>query len=280
MHPAGLYVVATPIGNLEDISYRAVRLLSEADVVAAEDTRRSRILLDHYQIQTALLSLHEHNEQDRIPQLVMRIQQGELVALISDAGTPLISDPGYRLVRAVAAEGLRVIPIPGASALTAALSVAGLATDRFAFEGFLPAKSTARQKRLLTLSNEPRTLIFFESSHRVSDCLRDMKNVFTRDRRAVVCRELTKQFETVLRGTLGELLSQVESDRHQSRGEFVILIEGSPEQEAGVEGAELARALLEFLPSSQAARVAAKLTGARRRDLYSVLEDNGAKSDA
>jgi 16S rRNA (cytidine1402-2'-O)-methyltransferase len=277
MHQAGLYVVATPIGNLEDMTHRAVSLLASADIVAAEDTRRSRVLLDHYGVGTPLLSLHEHNEQERTPELIERIRAGRVVALISDAGTPLISDPGYRLVNAVVEAGLAVVPIPGPSALTAALSVAGLPTDRFVFEGFLPSRSLARRKRLDALVSESRTVVLFESSHRVNDCLRDLAALFA-GRKVVICRELTKQFETVLRGTPGELLARLEEDRNQTRGEFVLLLEGASEAVDTVDGLELARALLEFLPASQAARVAARVTGSARRELYAALEGADAGS--
>jgi len=277
MHQAGLFVVATPIGNLEDITHRAVNLLAAADLVAVEDTRRTRVLLSRYDIRTRLLALHEHNEQARIPELLERIARGEMVALVSDAGTPLISDPGFRLVRAVAEAGLPVIPVPGPSALTAALSVAGLPTDRFVFEGFMPARQQARRKRLAELADEPRTLVFFESSHRIEACLADLAAVFGADRRAAVCRELTKQFETVLRGSLDNLARRLAADANQRRGEFVLVVEGSGNEAGARPGVELARALLEFLPASQAARVAAQMTGAPRRELYSALEA-GSKS--
>jgi 16S rRNA (cytidine1402-2'-O)-methyltransferase len=272
MQQAGLYVVATPIGNLDDISHRALSVLAEADIVVAEDTRRSRILLTHYGIDRTLLSFHEHNELERIPSLLEKLAAGQSVALISDAGTPLLSDPGYRLVCEAAATGVAVIPVPGPSAVTAALSVAGLPTDRFVFEGFLPAKSTPRRKRLTELRYESRTLVFFESSHRVLDSLRDIARAFSHDRLAVVCRELTKRFETVLRGTLEQLVQQLEGDANQQKGEFVILVAGCDDRADAVDGLELARQLLEFLPASQAARVAARLTGQDRRALYDALQ--------
>ncbi|MCP4044597.1 MAG: 16S rRNA (cytidine(1402)-2'-O)-methyltransferase, partial [Gammaproteobacteria bacterium] len=199
MSQSGLYVVATPIGNLEDISYRAVRILSEADLVAAEDTRHSRVLLSHYNITTPMQALHEHNETQVTGQILERITNGEAVALISDAGTPLISDPGYRLVQAAREANLPVHVVPGASAVTAALSVAGLPPDRFAFEGFLPARTSARRKKLESLGRETRTLVFFESSHRIESSIDDMSKAFGRHRLVAVCRELTKKFETVLR---------------------------------------------------------------------------------
>jgi 16S rRNA (cytidine1402-2'-O)-methyltransferase len=268
----GLYVVATPIGNREDITLRALRVLAEADCIAAEDTRHSRVLLKFHGIDARPLSLHEHNEAQRIPGLLQRIQNGEAVALISDAGTPLISDPGFRLVRAVSEAGLAVHPVPGPSAVSAALSVAGLATDRFLFEGFLPARSAARRKRLAALQTSQATLVLFETGRRIRDSLEDMQAVFGAGRRAVICRELTKQFETILRGPLEALRAQVEADPDQSKGEFVILVEGSQAGEAMVDGLDLAQALTEFLPASQAARVAAKLSGGSRRDIYAALE--------
>jgi 16S rRNA (cytidine1402-2'-O)-methyltransferase len=274
MPESGLYVVATPIGNLEDISHRALRILAEVACIAAEDTRHSKVLLDHYGIGTPMLSLHEHNEQERIPSLIERVRAGEALALISDAGTPLISDPGFRLVRAMHDAGLPVYSVPGASAVTAALSIGGMASDRFLFEGFLPAKASARKNRLKSLATEPSTLVFFESSHRVQASVADMAQVFGADRKAAICRELTKRFETVLRGDLEKLAEVVAREADQRKGEFVILVAGNTEQESDVDGLELARALREHIPASQAARVAAKVTGASRRDHYKALEDS------
>ena len=274
MPEPGLYVVATPIGNLEDISHRALRILAEVACIAAEDTRHSKVLLDHYGIGTAMLSLHEHNEQERIPSLIERVRAGEALALISDAGTPLISDPGFRLVRAMHDAGLPVYSVPGASAVTAALSIGGMASDRFLFEGFLPAKASARKNRLNSLATEPSTLVFFESGHRVQASVADMAQVFGADRKAAICRELTKRFETVLRGDLEKLAEVVAREANQRKGEFVILVAGNTEQESDVDGLELARALREHIPASQAARVAARVTGASRRDLYKALEDS------
>ncbi len=198
MSQAGLYVVATPIGNLEDISYRAVRLLSEVDLIAAEDTRHSRVLLSHYDIATPMQALHEHNEAQVEGRILERIGEGQAIALISDAGTPLISDPGYLLVRAAREAGLPVYAVPGPSAITAALSVAGLPPDRFAFEGFLPTKAAARKKKLQALCHETRTLVFFESSHRIEAAVADMTEIFGGQRLVALCRELTKKFETVI----------------------------------------------------------------------------------
>ena len=269
-----LYVVATPIGNLEDISLRALRVLAEADVVAAEDTRHSRALLARHGLERPLLALHEHNEEQQAPRLVERMEQGESIALVSDAGTPLLSDPGYRLVRLAAEKGIEVVAIPGASSVTAALSVCGLATDRFVFEGFLPARRAARLKRLSGLRGEPRTIVFFESSHRIEDCLGDLQEVLGPGRAAAVCRELTKRFETVLRGTLSDLSAQVGGDPHQRKGEFVLVVAGADSDGAADFAAALALAteLLDQVGASQAARIGAKLHGVSRRELYRTLQ--------
>ena len=273
MSQAGLYVVATPIGNLEDISYRAVRVLTEANLVAAEDTRHSRVLLSHYNISTPMQAVHEHNEIQVAAQILERISNGEAVALISDAGTPLISDPGYRLVQAAREAGLPIHAVPGPSAVTAALSVAGLPPDRFAFEGFLPTKTSARKKKLESLGRETRTLVFFESSHRIQDSIDDMSEAFGEQRMAAVCRELTKKFETVLRAPLAEVSDQLSQDKNQTRGEFVVVVDGfeGSEDEAMSNAFTMATALLEFLPASQAARVAAKLNDVPRRKVYQML---------
>ena len=270
---SGLYVVATPIGNLEDISHRAVRVLSEANCIAAEDTRHSRVLLNHYGIDTPTLSLHDHNETVRIPQLLERIRNGESVALISDAGTPLISDPGFALVKAAADDQLQVFSVPGPSAVIAALSIAGLASDRFLFEGFLPARQSARLKRLRSLVSEAVTMVFYESSHRICTSITDMEEIFGPGREAAICRELTKRFETVIRGSLAELSGRLEADPNQCKGEFVVLVAGNADIESSIDALELARTLQAYLPSSQAARVAAKVTGTSRRKLYQALEE-------
>ena len=274
MSQAGLYVVATPIGNLEDISYRAVRLLSEVDLIAAEDTRHSRVLLSHYNITTGMQALHEHNEAQLEGRILGRIADGEAIALISDAGTPLISDPGYRLVRAAREAGLPVFSVPGPSALTAALSIAGLPPDRFAFEGFLPSKAAARKKKLETLAGETRTLVFYETSHRIEAAINDMVDVFGGQRLAAVCRELTKKFETVLRAPLVEISKNLAEDKNQTRGEFVVIVNGDEgsEDEALSNAHKMATALLEYLPASQAARVAAKLNDVPRRKVYQLLD--------
>jgi 16S rRNA (cytidine1402-2'-O)-methyltransferase len=274
MPETGLYLIATPIGNLEDISYRAVRILSEADLIAAEDTRHSHVLLSHYSITTPVVAFHEHNESKMESRILERLAGGEVIALISDAGTPLISDPGYKLVCSAREAGLAVYSVPGPSAITAALSVAGLPTDRFAFEGFLPSKTAARKKKLQALCLETRTLVFFESSHRIVPAISDMANLFGGQRLAAVCRELTKKFETVLRAPLAEIVAILEQDKNQSRGEFVIVVDGyeADADESLSDAHRTATALLEYVPASQAARIAAKLHGVPRRDIYGLLE--------
>jgi len=273
MPQPGLYLVATPIGNLEDISYRAVRILAEADLIAAEDTRHSRTLLEHYDISTPLTSLHEHNEMQVLGRIVGLLNEGKAVALISDAGTPTISDPGYKLVCAARDAALPVHAVPGPSAITAALSVAGLPPDRFVFEGFLPSKTVARKKKLEELHTEPRTMVFFESSHRIRATLDDMAGVFGEEHPVALCRELTKKFETVLRGPLSEIMHKMDEDPNQGRGEFVVVLAGCPgsHDDSTMNALRLARQLLEYLPASQAARVAAKLNNVPRRDLYDAL---------
>lgn len=272
-----LWVVATPIGNLDDLSPRAQETLRRAALIAAEDTRHSAPLLARYGIGTRLVALHEHNERDEAERLVARLQAGEDIALISDAGTPLVSDPGFRLVRAARAAGIPVSPVPGACAAIAALSVAGLPSDRFVFEGFLPAKSGARRERLSELAGEARTLVFYESSHRVRECLDDMAAVFGPERPAVLARELTKLFETVLDGTLAELVARVAADPNQERGEFVLLIGGRPEQEDArlAEGRRVFALLREELPPARAAKLAAAISGAPRKALYGTEVGEG-----
>lgn len=275
MPPADLFIVATPIGNLEDLSQRAIRILSSTDVVAAEDTRRTRVLLQHHGIRKTMLALHEHNEAALAPALVERLLGGESIALVSDAGTPLLSDPGYRLVRAAIDNGIAVRPVPGASALLAALSVAGLPTDRFVFEGFLPSRQAARLAAIKRLRTEVRTLVLYESSHRVLSCLADLAAVLGDEREAALCRELTKQFETVLRGPLAALQKRLAADPEQRKGEFVVVVAGAEPlaDEQMTRARELGHALLDHLSASQAARVAAKLCGVSRRDLYERLKE-------
>ena len=276
-HPAtagNLFVVATPIGNLGDIGPRALDTLRGVAAICAEDTRRSGQLLAHFGIATPLLALHEYNEDAIAQRIVARLQAGESLALVSDAGTPLVSDPGFRLVRAARAAGIKVSPIPGASALIAALSVAGLPSDRFVFEGFLPAKASARRERLAQLAGEPRTLIFYESSHRIEEALDDTVAAFGADRAAVLARELTKLFETVLDGSLADLRARVGADADQRKGEFVLLVQGAGEDaDAKVaEGRRLYAKLSQHLPPSTAAKLAAELSGAPRKALYGSVE--------
>lgn len=265
-----LFVVATPIGNLGDFSARGREVLASVAAICAEDTRRSGQLLAHYGISTPLLALHEHNEDAIAQRIVTRLLAGDSLALVSDAGTPLVSDPGFRLVRAAREAGIQVSPIPGASALVAALSVAGLPSDRFIFEGFLPAKSKARREHLQSLAAEPRTLIFYESSHRIEEALGDAVAAFGADRPAVMARELTKLFETVLDGTLAQLSERVRADPDQRKGEFVLLVQGAGEDaDAKVaEGRRVYAVLAKHLPPSTAAKLASELSGAPRKALY------------
>ena len=277
MNDARLYVVATPIGNLEDITLRALDILAAVDVIAAEDTRRTRVLMSRYSLDKPLLILQEHNEEQKAPKLVERLCRGESIALVSDAGTPLLSDPGFRLVRLASEAGIEVVTVPGPSSITAALSISGLPTDRFTFEGFLPSRHTARVKCLSALKSEPRTLVFFESSHRIRESLEDLAEVLGEERAVALCREMTKQFETVLRGSLGEVGQQVNSDQNQRKGEFVLVVAGcQPDSDSELDGAlELARTLQEYLSASQAARIAARVHGVSRRELYAELEQSG-----
>lgn len=270
VQPGCLWVVATPIGHRDDLSARAIETLRAVDVIAAEDTRHSRPLLVHHNIDTPMIALHDHNERDAVDAIVRRMVSGDSVALISDAGTPLISDPGFRLVRAARAAGIRCIPIPGACAAIAALSVAGLPSDRFVFEGFLPAKAAARRSRLQELAGDPRTLIFYESSHRVADSLDDMRDVFGAAREAVLARELTKMFETVLGEPLAELAAKVRADPDQQRGEHVILVAGRGEEADAklAEGQRIFAILRDELPPAKAAKMAAAISGAPRKLLY------------
>lgn len=268
--PGILHVVATPIGNLGDLSPRALAALGGADAVCAEDTRRTRQLLAHFGIDRPLVALHEHNEAQQAEALVARLLGGQTLALVSDAGTPLVSDPGFRLVRAARAAGVRVSPLPGPCAFVAALSVAGLPSDRFVFEGFLPAKAAARRERLARLAGEPRTLAFYESAHRIEEALADMAAAFGAERPAVLARELSKLYETVLDGPLGALHARVAADADQRRGEFVVLVQGAGEDAGAriVEGRRLYAKLSAHLPPSTAAKLAAELSGAPRKALY------------
>lgn len=265
-----LHVVATPIGNLQDLSPRAQQVLASADVIAAEDTRHTLQLLEAHGIRARLLSVHEHNEAQRAAEVLQALASGANVALVSDAGTPLVSDPGLRLVQAAIDAGFDVRTVPGPCAAIAALSVAGLESERFAFEGFLPAKRAARRERLAVLRGDPRTLICYEAPHRLGESLEDMSVVLGPTRRAVIARELTKVFETAYRGTLAELAQRARQDADMQRGEIVIVVEGAPPA-AETDDTEIERVLgvlLAQLSVSQAADLAAALTGASRNTAY------------
>ncbi|VAX11564.1 16S rRNA (cytidine(1402)-2'-O)-methyltransferase [hydrothermal vent metagenome] len=266
-----LYVVATPIGNLGDFSARAIEVLEKVDLIAVEDTRHSGRLLQHFAIHTPMQALHEHNERQLAESLLQKIESGQTIALISDAGTPLVSDPGYHLVRLAREKGIRVVPIPGACALIAALSAAGLATDRFRFEGFLAAKRGARQQQLEKLKQENVTLVFYESPHRIEDCLADMLQVLGAERQVVMARELTKTFETIHGGSLAELSQWVAGDSNQRKGEIVLLLEGAPAldvDDLNPEVERMLKILLQELPLKQASALVAEISGVRKKKLY------------
>lgn len=267
-----LAVISTPIGNLGDLSPRARDELAAAELVAAEDTRRTGQLLTTLGLSRPLVSLHEHNESERIVELLEKLRGGARIALVSDAGTPLLSDPGFELVRRVAQEGMPVVAVPGPSAITAALSIAGLPTERFTFEGFLPARLAERRARIAELRHETRTLVFFEAPHRIAESIEDLAAGFGAERRAAVARELTKVFETVYRGTLSQLASQAREDANFARGEITVVVEGAARRPAGDQPREQLDAtlgvLLTELSPSKAAALAARLTGAKRNDAY------------
>lgn len=269
---ANLYIVATPIGNLSDMSTRAIDTLKEVSVIAAEDTRHSGHLLQHFSINTPMISVHEHNEQQRCETILARLQQGESVALISDAGTPLISDPGYRLVSYVREHGINVVPVPGSCALVTALSASGLPSERFAFEGFLPAKQGARRHMLENLANESRTLIFYESPRRLQAMLTDMNEIFGEDRQACLARELTKLHETITTKPLADLLNWVSSDQYQQKGECVVLVEGIKEQidSSDAEVNHTLSILLKELPVKKAAAITASLLEVSKNKAYDM----------
>ena len=268
--PGTLFVVATPIGNRDDVTLRAIEILRRVDRIVAEDTRHSRPLLEHLGIQRPMLALHEHNEDDAARRVLAHLSDGESIALISDAGTPLISDPGFPLVRACREQGIPVVPVPGASALLAALSVSGLPTDRFRFEGFLPRRSQARLAHLETLRRETVTLVFYESSHRIIESLDDLIAVFGETRPAVLARELTKVHETIAARPLGALRELVVADDNQRRGEIVFLVAGAvdPGGQHMIGTDALLRVLLDELPLKQAAALAARISGEKKNRLY------------
>lgn len=270
-NPGTLYVVATPIGNLSDMVPRAVETLQTVALIAAEDTRHSSRLLSHFDIKTPCVAYHDHSDEQRTEQLIARMHAGDSIALISDAGTPLVSDPGYRLVRSARQAGIQVVPIPGACAMIAALSAAGLPSDRFAFEGFLPAKQVARCTQLQNLAADPRTLIFYEAPHRILETLQDMAQVFGPEREVVMARELTKTFETIKGDKVADLAAWVAADTNQQRGEIVLLVHGAPKPEnEAMTPAQMhtMKVLLEELPVKQAANIGAKLTGLKKNFLY------------
>lgn len=270
-----LYIVATPIGNLADLSARAQEVLGQVDYIAAEDTRHSGRLLAHFNIKAPMISVHDHNERQRAGHIVNLLAAGHSVALISDAGTPLISDPGFHLVRAVREAGFRVSPIPGCCAFVAALSASGLPSDRFQFIGFLPAKSGARLQALSACAAHTETLIFYESTHRIVDSLTSMAEVFGGGRYAVVARELTKTFETIHGDRLSNLVDWIQADPDQQKGEFVVLVQGAPEpvpgEQVDPEAERIVRILAKELPPKKAAALAAEITGLKKNQLYQLL---------
>lgn len=271
MNESALYVVATPIGNLGDMVPRAVETLQTVAVIAAEDTRHSSRLLEHFHIRTPLVAYHDHSDRLATQRLIDRLLAGESVALISDAGTPLVSDPGYQLVAAAREAGIRVVPIPGACALIAALSASGLPSDRFAFEGFLPAKHGARETRLAAIKQETGTLIFYEAPHRILECLQHMAEVFGAEREAVVARELSKTFETFLSGSLAELMERVAADKNQQRGEIVLLVRGAPkqlEQSLSPDAMRIMQLLAAELPPKKASALVEQIAGVKKKLVY------------
>lgn len=266
-----LYIVATPIGNLGDISQRALDVFTKVDLIAAEDTRHSGLLLSHYGIKKPFFALHDHNEQQKAVVLIEKLQQGQNIALISDAGTPLISDPGFHLVRACHQANIQAVPIPGACAAITALCASGIASDRFCFEGFLPAKSKARCDKLSLLENESRTLIFYESTHRILDTLVDMQNIFGNDRYLVIAREITKTWETIHGDTLANLLDWLKQDNHRIKGEIVLVVEGKPEsenEEFSSQAVKLLTLLCQDFPLKKAASIVADTFGYKKNALY------------
>lgn len=278
-----LYVVATPIGNLGDITMRAIDTLKQVDAIAAEDTRHSAGLLTHFGINKKLIAVHEHNEQQSAQLLLQRIQQGEHIALITDAGTPGISDPGAVVVDVLISHGVKVVPIPGASAVVAALSASGITDNAFMFVGFLPASGAQRRKKLESLQAVDATLVFYEAPHRIADCVQDLASILGEERRITIARELTKTFETMHRCMLGEASAWLAHDLNQQRGEFVLLVEAPPLQEAvevDPEAERVLRLLLEALPLKQAAKLASDITGAKKNALYELALDikNSAES--
>ncbi len=267
-----LFIIATPIGNLEDLTPRARQTLAEVDLIAAEDTRHTGRLLSHIGVKSRLMALHDHNEEKSVATIIRRLQDGQSVALVSDAGTPLISDPGYRLVCAARDNDIVMSPIPGANAAIAALSVAGLATDRFSFEGFGPAKKSARREWLRALASETRTMVFYESVHRIADCLGDMVEIFGASRAAFVGRELTKMHEQCVQSSLRSLQEMLADGTIVSKGEFVIAVAGADEKPASLLDVDwLLLQLAEDLPAKKVAKIAARISGRKKNQLYDRL---------
>ena len=284
MDSGTLFVVATPIGNREDLTPRARRILGDVDLIAAEDTRHTGRLLSHFGINTRQIALHDHNEEVTVPKLISALKEGKSIALVSDAGTPLISDPGYRVVCAAHAEKIPVSPVPGASAVTAALSVAGLATDRFCFEGFLPNKKVARMNRLRKLCDETRTIVFYESVHRIKETLKDLDEVLGAGRNAFIGRELSKLHEQCVSATLGDLQDMLADGQIATKGEFVLVVEGNRNPDTGVATINISQLIAEIsaaLPANQAVDLVSSLSGRRRNEIYRLmLAQRGEDDDA
>ena len=273
-----LYIVATPIGNLGDITQRAIDILKKVDLIAAEDSRRSRVLLDYFAISNNVVSYHEHNEEKQTSQLIEFLKNGKSIALISDAGTPLVSDPGYRLVSSAHDEGITVIPIPGSSAVITGLSVSGLSCNKFIFEGYLPTRTISRKKYLKLLVSEPRTLIFYEAPHRILESIEDMLTVFGSSRLVSITRELTKKHEQISRGTLSSIKLKIETGEIKNKGEFVILVEGNSENHiADSEILRINRILAEKVSSKDAIKMTAKITKKKKNDVYKLVMQNDKK---
>ena len=267
-----LYIVATPIGNLDDITLRAIDTLKRVDLIAAEDTRHSGLLLQHLGIKAKLFSLHDHNEQEKAHVLIEKLQSGLSIALVSDAGTPLINDPGYHLVKACRENDIKVVPIPGACAAIAALSVAGLPSDKFIYEGFLPAKSKARQDSLASLITEPRTMIFYESTHRLLETLKDMQTIFGANKQIVLAKELTKTWETIVSFPVNELIDWLNQDASRQKGEFVLIVAGYTENNKDIDPKAIntLKLLQKELPLKKAAAITAEIYGLKKNQLYQI----------
>ncbi len=279
MNQGTLYVIATPIGNRADMSERAISVLKQVDLIAAEDTRHSKNLLQHYSINTPMQAYHDHNEEQATVKFIQQLIEGKNIGLISDAGTPLMSDPGYRLVRAAHEASISVRSVPGACAAIAALSVSGIATDKFLFVGFPPHKSVARQHFYSEYENHSSTLIFYESSHRILASVKDLQLVFGGDRRVVLAREITKLFETIHNTTLGELVEWIEADKNQQKGEFVLILEGLEQQVSSLDASvqSILKILLAEMSVTQASRIAAKICGVKKNQVYKIalsMSDN------